>query len=151
MEEEWESDTSHCDGEGDGASEGDPACRIRLLNSKVELSVPVSDNLSCSTPVPADIPLTEKDIDPNAMETLMTKDDLEKLWYKDQGTLSDDLRVYFYWHQQLQHLSHVAMVRLAEQGVIPKAINKVRKAQPCAACLLAKAQRRAWRSKGKKK
>eukprot|EP00957_Ditylum_brightwellii_P139148 10606319-Ditylum_brightwellii.AAC.1 len=32
------------------------------------------------------------------------------------------------------------MARLAERGVIPKAINHVKKAPPCAACLFAKAQ-----------
>eukprot|EP00957_Ditylum_brightwellii_P079531 6047295-Ditylum_brightwellii.AAC.1 len=63
---------------------------------KVEFSVPSSDILPCSTPDPTDILLIEKDIDPNALENLITKEDLEKLWQKDQGTLSDGLRVYLY-------------------------------------------------------
>eukprot|EP00957_Ditylum_brightwellii_P196196 14949348-Ditylum_brightwellii.AAC.1 len=137
--------------EGDGASEGDPACEIRLLNSKVEFSVPVSNIFSCSTPDPADILLTKTDIDPNALGTLITTEDLEKPWHKDQVTLSDDLRVYLYWHQRLQHLPHVTMVRLAKQGVIPNAIKQVRKVPSCAACLFAKAQQCTWRRKGKRK
>eukprot|EP00957_Ditylum_brightwellii_P036361 2753299-Ditylum_brightwellii.AAC.1 len=43
------------------------------------------------------------------------------------------------------------MQRLAECGVIPKLIKYVEKAPPCAVCLFAKAQNRAWRFRGKKK
>ena len=76
---------------------------------------------------------------------------MERLWHTDQTTLSPDLRLYIYWHQRLQHLSHVTMVRLAKRGVIPARISRVKKAPPCAACLFAKAQRRAWRSRKKAK
>eukprot|EP00957_Ditylum_brightwellii_P021571 1626242-Ditylum_brightwellii.AAC.1 len=43
------------------------------------------------------------------------------------------------------------MQRLAERGAIPKSIKYVKKAPPCTACLFSKAQRRAWKSRGKKK
>eukprot|EP00957_Ditylum_brightwellii_P182455 13899136-Ditylum_brightwellii.AAC.1 len=59
------------------------------------------------------------EIDPNALEHLITKEDLEKLWHKDQVTLSDDLKSYLCWHQRLQHPSHVSMQHLAERGAIP--------------------------------
>eukprot|EP00957_Ditylum_brightwellii_P187786 14298786-Ditylum_brightwellii.AAC.1 len=137
--------------EGGDAYERDPACKIRLLNSKVEFFVPVSNLFPCSTIDPTDTPLTKTDIDSNTLGTLLTKEDLEKLQHKDQVVLSDDLRVYLYWHQHLQHLIHVTMVRLAERGVIPKAIKHVKKAPPCAACLIAKAQWNAWRRKEKRK
>eukprot|EP00957_Ditylum_brightwellii_P078722 5985537-Ditylum_brightwellii.AAC.1 len=65
--------------EGDGATEGDPACKIRLLNSKAEFSVPVFSIFPCSTPGPANIPLTKTDIDCNALDTLITKEDLGKM------------------------------------------------------------------------
>eukprot|EP00957_Ditylum_brightwellii_P169921 12933887-Ditylum_brightwellii.AAC.1 len=42
------------------------------------------------------------------------------------------------------------MARLAERGVIPKAINHVKEASPCAACFFAKAQWCAWRKNWKK-
>eukprot|EP00957_Ditylum_brightwellii_P147186 11207913-Ditylum_brightwellii.AAC.1 len=99
---------------------------------------------------PADIPTSVKDIDPNAMESLLTHEDLEKLWHKDQVTISDDIRLYLYWHQRFQHPHHVSMVWLAERKVIPSAIRYIQKAPPCAACLFAKAQRRAWRNQRKK-
>eukprot|EP00957_Ditylum_brightwellii_P035362 2681773-Ditylum_brightwellii.AAC.1 len=63
------------------------------------------------------------EIDPNAIEQLITREDLERLWHKDQVTLSDDLKTYLYRHQRLQHPSHVSMQWLAEQGVIPKSIK----------------------------
>eukprot|EP00957_Ditylum_brightwellii_P090295 6876866-Ditylum_brightwellii.AAC.1 len=59
------------------------------------------------------------EIDPNALEHLITKEGLEKLWHKDQVTLSDDLKTYPYWHQRQQHPPHVPMQRLAEHGAIP--------------------------------
>eukprot|EP00957_Ditylum_brightwellii_P142116 10827789-Ditylum_brightwellii.AAC.1 len=43
------------------------------------------------------------------------------------------------------------MVRLAERGVIPKAIKHVKKALPRAACLFAKAQWQTCMRKGKRK
>eukprot|EP00957_Ditylum_brightwellii_P072486 5507978-Ditylum_brightwellii.AAC.1 len=58
--------------------------------------------------------------------------------------------MYLYWHQRLQHPSHVSMVTLAERGALPSAIKYVKKAPPCTVCLFAKAQKRAWRNKGKR-
>eukprot|EP00957_Ditylum_brightwellii_P210668 15365241-Ditylum_brightwellii.AAC.1 len=57
------------------------------------------------------------------MELLLIHEDLEQLWHKDQ---------------------------LAERKVIPSAIKYMQKMPPCAACLFAKAQRRAWRNQRKK-
>eukprot|EP00957_Ditylum_brightwellii_P183241 13957688-Ditylum_brightwellii.AAC.1 len=42
------------------------------------------------------------------------------------------------------------MVRLAERGALPSAIKYVKKTPPCAVCLFAKAQKRAWHNKGKR-
>eukprot|EP00957_Ditylum_brightwellii_P154256 11739169-Ditylum_brightwellii.AAC.1 len=42
------------------------------------------------------------------------------------------------------------MVWLAERKVIPSAIKYIQKIPPCAACLIAKAQMRAWRTQRKK-
>eukprot|EP00957_Ditylum_brightwellii_P109155 8326706-Ditylum_brightwellii.AAC.1 len=72
------------------------------------------------------------------------------MWHKDQITISDDIRLYLYWHRRLQHPPHISMVWFAERKVIPSAIKYVQKAPPRGACLFAKAQRRAWRTQGKK-
>eukprot|EP00957_Ditylum_brightwellii_P204672 15340361-Ditylum_brightwellii.AAC.1 len=128
----------------------DSTCTIRLLNSNEEVDVPTKDLSPYMTNNPANIPTSVKDIDPNAMESLLTHEDLEKLWHKDQVTISDAIRLYLYWHQRLQHPPHVSMVRLAERKVIRSAIKHIQKVSPCAACLFAKAQRRAWRNQQKK-
>eukprot|EP00957_Ditylum_brightwellii_P064742 4913291-Ditylum_brightwellii.AAC.1 len=116
-----------------------------------KINVPNLSLLPCTTPDSADIPTSVVDVDPNAMEELVSRDDLKSLWHKDQTTLSDDLRLYLHWHQRLQHPSHITMVRLSERNILPSAFKYVKRAPPCAACLFAKAQRRAWRTKGKDK
>jgi hypothetical protein len=65
--------------EGDGGTREDPMCKIRILNTTVELTVPVSTLSPCTTPDPADVPMHMSEIDPNALEHLITKEDLEKL------------------------------------------------------------------------
>eukprot|EP00957_Ditylum_brightwellii_P034316 2602961-Ditylum_brightwellii.AAC.1 len=85
------------------------------------------------------------------MNVLISKEDLDKLWHRVQVTFSEHLRMYLYWHQRLQHPSHVSISRLAERGALPSAIKYVKKAPPYAARLFAKAQRRAWHNKGKRK
>eukprot|EP00957_Ditylum_brightwellii_P115979 8846961-Ditylum_brightwellii.AAC.1 len=61
----------------------DLTCTIRPLNSNEEVDVPIKDLSPCTTNNPADIPTSVNDIDPNAMESLLTHEDLEKLWHKD--------------------------------------------------------------------
>eukprot|EP00957_Ditylum_brightwellii_P011337 857303-Ditylum_brightwellii.AAC.1 len=74
------------------------------------------------------------------MNVLISKENLDELWHRDQVTFPEQLRMYLYWHQQLQHPSHVLMVRLIERGALPSAIKYAKKTPPCAACLFAKAQ-----------
>eukprot|EP00957_Ditylum_brightwellii_P173031 13173485-Ditylum_brightwellii.AAC.1 len=78
---------------------------------------------------------------------MISKEDLELLWHKDQITLSLELRLYLYWHQRLQHPSHVTMHQLIQRGILPPVLKHVKKAPHCAVCLFAKALRRAWRTK----
>eukprot|EP00957_Ditylum_brightwellii_P047776 3629370-Ditylum_brightwellii.AAC.1 len=59
-------------------------CKIRILNTTVELKVPVATLSPCTTPDPANVPMYISETDPNALEHLITKEDLEKLWHKDQ-------------------------------------------------------------------
>eukprot|EP00957_Ditylum_brightwellii_P062411 4736092-Ditylum_brightwellii.AAC.1 len=79
---------------------------------------------------------------------MISKDDLELLWHKDQITLSPKLRLCLYWHQRLQHPSHVTMHQFIQRCILPPVLKQVKKAPPCTACLFAKAQRRALRTKG---
>eukprot|EP00957_Ditylum_brightwellii_P097177 7400850-Ditylum_brightwellii.AAC.1 len=79
---------------------------------------------------------------------MISKEDLEILWHKDRIILSLELRLYLYWHERLQHPSHVTMHQLIQRGNLPPVLKQVKKAPHCAACLFVKAQRRAWRTKG---
>eukprot|EP00957_Ditylum_brightwellii_P212332 15367190-Ditylum_brightwellii.AAC.2 len=129
--------------EGETADDQEPQYQIRVLNTKKLITVPASSLSTCTTTDPADVPTSSKDIDPNAMETLITKEDLDKLWHKDQVALSKELRLSIYWHQRWQHPPHVSMIRLARRGGVPSALKYNKKTPPCAACLFAKAKRRA--------
>eukprot|EP00957_Ditylum_brightwellii_P087531 6663598-Ditylum_brightwellii.AAC.1 len=40
------------------------------------------------------------------------------------------------------------MHRLIQRGILPPVLKQVKKAPPCAACIFAKAQMRAWRTNG---
>eukprot|EP00957_Ditylum_brightwellii_P020465 1542624-Ditylum_brightwellii.AAC.2 len=119
--------------EGKIANDQEPQCQIRVLNTKDPITVLASSLSPCTTTDPADIPINSKDIDPNAMETLITKEDLDKLWYKDQVTLTKELRLYIYWHQQLQHPPHVSRIRFTQKGVVPSVLKSTKKEPPCAA------------------
>eukprot|EP00957_Ditylum_brightwellii_P003677 278703-Ditylum_brightwellii.AAC.1 len=60
------------------------------------------------------------------------------MWYKDQVTISDELRKYMHWHQCLQYPSHVTMVRPSERKAILSAITYIQNVSPCAAYIFAK-------------
>eukprot|EP00957_Ditylum_brightwellii_P112618 8584830-Ditylum_brightwellii.AAC.1 len=57
----------------------DTTCTIRLLNSSDEVDVLIKNLTSCMTNHPVDIPTSAKDIDPNALESLQSHKDLERL------------------------------------------------------------------------
>eukprot|EP00957_Ditylum_brightwellii_P053753 4072207-Ditylum_brightwellii.AAC.1 len=107
-----------------------PACTIRVLNATDPITVPASSLSPCTFPDPADIPTSAKEIDPNAMNVLISKEDLDKLWHRDQVAFPERLRMYLYWYQRLQHPSHISMVGLAKRGALPSAIKYVKKAPP---------------------
>eukprot|EP00957_Ditylum_brightwellii_P129172 9852304-Ditylum_brightwellii.AAC.1 len=81
-------------GPADNSEDG--ICKVRVLSSTTEHSVTISTLSPVSTSDPADIPQYSADVDPNALESLISKEDLELLWHKDQLTLSPELRLYLY-------------------------------------------------------
>eukprot|EP00957_Ditylum_brightwellii_P196887 15000861-Ditylum_brightwellii.AAC.1 len=126
----------------------EPTSTTRVLNTTSEFPVPISNLESCTTIDPTDVPLLPNDINPEAMTQILSKEDLPQHWHKDQVTLTNDHKLFLYWHQRMQCPTHVSMVRLSEQGTIPPALKHIRKAPPCAVCIFAKAQKQAWRTKG---
>eukprot|EP00957_Ditylum_brightwellii_P133198 10155817-Ditylum_brightwellii.AAC.1 len=97
----------------------EPKCLKRVLNTRNKISDLASSISLCTTSDLADIHLNPNKVDTNAMDLLITKEDLEKIWYKDQVILSEHLRLDLYWYQRLQHSSRVYMVRLAERASLP--------------------------------
>eukprot|EP00957_Ditylum_brightwellii_P102203 7790982-Ditylum_brightwellii.AAC.1 len=108
----------------------DDLCKMRVISNAIEESVPISTLSSVNTTDPADIPQHSANIDPNVLESMTSKEDLELLWHKDQITLSPRLRLYLYWHQRLQHPSHVTMHQLIQRGTLPPVLKQVKKAPP---------------------
>eukprot|EP00957_Ditylum_brightwellii_P087365 6649735-Ditylum_brightwellii.AAC.2 len=81
---------------GPAAKGEDDLCKVRVLNSTNGHSVPISTLSSVTTPGPIDIPQHSADTDHNSLESLISKEDLEMLWHKDQVTLSYELKLYLY-------------------------------------------------------
>eukprot|EP00957_Ditylum_brightwellii_P116890 8916398-Ditylum_brightwellii.AAC.1 len=127
----------------------DPKHTIRVLNTCNTVSVLFSFLSPCTYPDTADISLHQNKIDSNALESPISKEHLDKLWHNDQVTLPKHSRLYLYWHQKLQQPNHMSMVRVIEKGSLPSALKYARKVSPFAALLFTKAQKRAWKNKGK--
>lgn len=56
------------------------------------------------------------------------------------------LQLFTYWHNRLNHLSPKRMIKMAEAGLLPRVISKVR-FPTCPSCNIGKATRRPWRHK----
>eukprot|EP00957_Ditylum_brightwellii_P165512 12600802-Ditylum_brightwellii.AAC.1 len=74
----------------------DSHCKVRVLNSTDEYSVLISTLSPIDHLDPADIPWHSIDIYPEGLELLLSKEDLEKLWHRNQVTLSGDLKLHMY-------------------------------------------------------
>ena len=55
-----------------------------------------------------------------------------------------------YYHKRFGHINYDRLYEMARQGIIPKRLAKAPKLA-CTSCLYAKATRRGWRNKSKKK
>jgi hypothetical protein len=70
----------------------------------------------------------------------------------------DDVQEYMHWHYRLNHASHVVMIKLANNKMLPQRITKILKKMDkqraklpmCNDCYCAKASRTPWRGKPSK-
>ena len=128
-------------------------CNTRLLNSRQELVISEL-MLEPSQSTPEDLPsisdLTESSDAVSVPEVTKELSEMDLKWLWDQGTsdLTDNQKLYSYWHKRLQHPTHETIKRLDMHRVILKRIATVTKPPLCAACVFAKAHKRSWRSKG---
>ena len=129
---------------------GDLRYRIRPLNGTTTVTLAEKD-IRHVHPEPGDIPLKPSEVDNQIMTQCLSSEDLEKLWSGNvDSTISDEERITLYWHHRLQCMPLISLHRLAERGVLPRAILTVKKLPLCASCAFATAHRRSWRGKGKK-
>ena len=98
---------------------------------------------------PADVPLKSTDVDRQVLNDVLTESRVKMLWSGDSDDTTPEAdRVTLYWHHRLRHAPFLWLRRLAQRGVLPKCILKVKKMPLCAACAFASAHRRNWRTKG---
>ena len=120
---------------------------IRVLNSDEKLEADFASLEPFNDTSPLDLPSRPEDIDINAVNRDITHEDLYKIWRPSATENNKDAIIaYKYWHNRLAHPCHTTMQKLAKKGIIPGKLAAIKKAPPCAACIFAKAHKRAWRT-----
>ena len=114
--------------------------KARVLNTNDETIVH-HNSLSNILPI-ASIPNEFEELDIDRVENAMSSDDLERLWNQQANPLNDDERLCQHWHDRLQHPPKITMKRLAERGIIPRHLAKLKSHPICAACVFATAHKR---------
>jgi hypothetical protein len=77
---------------------------------------------------------------------------------EEYPTYAQDSQEYMHWHYRLNHPSHIIMIKMAKQNMLPRGITKILtsmdkqqiKPPMCNDCCGAKATRKSWRNKGDK-
>ena len=128
---------------------GHSSYKLRILGSNTTLHASHSDLEPMCANDPALLPSSTSDIDPAALQRFLTQDEIQQLWNLHQDTYSDSEKLFLYWHRRLDHPSNKTIRRLAQKGILPKALAKVTKMPLCPAFIFAKAHKRAWRTKSK--
>ena len=81
----------------------------------------------------------------------MNQSKIKEIWETPDSDFTKDERLFYYWHKRLRHSPKKYIRRLARRGVLPKALEHVKRMPFCAACAFADASKRNWRVKGKHK
>ena len=102
-------------------------------------NVPGGENAPDVTEQPRSVTFSTEDTHIIPQETL----DAER--YTEETKSPHQL--WMHWHQRLNHLGIGRMLEMAKSGLLPKCLLKIRPPK-CSACLLGKATRRPWRTKG---
>ena len=122
--------------------------RVSLIDDPHEFTIQ-SSSIEYFTPDPADIPHSPKDVELTSIANILTAQDLTRLWSPtSDDTVSKESRLALYWHHRFRCAPLRHLHRLAERGVIPRCITRVKRMPLCASCAFAAAHRRNWRSKG---
>ena len=102
-------------------------------------------------PDPSSIPESISDIDTEALQDLLSNEDMKKIWDNTDTTYTEDEKLCLYWHMRLRHKPQKYIRKLAKRGIISKRLKKVERIPMCVACKLAEASKRNWKSSSSKK
>ena len=81
-------------------------------------------------------------------EPEVSENEIEQLANDLKQTVTDDQRELMQYHLKLKHLPFGDVKKLAEKGIIPKRLAKV-KPPLCHSCLMGKQHKKPWRGRGK--
>ena len=102
-------------------------------------------------PEPSDILNHPHNTDGTVMAEIMSQSNIKEIWETPDSDFTKDERLFYYWRKRLRHLLKKYIRRLFRRGVLPKALEHVRRMPFCAACSFADASKRNWRVKSKHK
>ena len=116
--------------------------KIERSDGRVELLQPSTLRLHGTTDIGV-VPKTREQIQ---MELDQNNANLDIFLCPNVLTVTEE--EYIHWHHRLMHLPHKYMVRLVEQGFLPKSFSKMDRVPKCPGCAFGKAHKTSWRSKG---
>ena len=118
---------------------GDLRYIIRPLNGAITVTLAEKDIMHVH-PGLGDILSKPSEVDNQIMIQCLSSEDLEKLWSGNvDSNISDEERVTLYWRHRLQCMPLISLHRLAERGVLSRAILTVERFPLCASCAFATA------------
>ena len=126
-------------------------CKVKVLGSNDMITLPQISVEPVCAPDPSSIPESISDIDTEALQDLLSNEDMKKIWDNTDTTYTEDEKLCLYWHMRLRHKPQIYIRRLAKRGIIPKRLKKVDRIPMCAVCKLAEASKRNWKSSSSKK
>ena len=72
---------------------------------------------------------------------MLTEEEIKRLWNNKEETFTEDELLYACWHRRLRHRNKKDVKRLADKGIMPKRLAKIKRAPLCAECIFAKAHK----------
>ena len=121
---------------------------LQVLGSKLTTDAPITAMEPLNLADSANVPKSPRDVTPQEMTSVLSKQDIQKLWTNNNTVWSEDEKLFLHWHICLCHLPIWHIQRLAQREVLPPCLEKVKKMPLCPTCAFADAAKRCWRSKG---
>ena len=85
------------------------------------------------------------------MAEIMSKLKIKEIWETPDSDSTEHKRLFHYWYKRLRHSPKKYIMRLAIRGVLPNALEHVKRMPFCAACAFSGASKNNWRGRSKQK